>query len=80
MLVLKTPGPLMKEYAACYGCEEKEVLQLVLDYTNGPWPDGMKVEATEKERLESIKAYIESMVNDSLSRRIKREMKERKAA
>lgn len=80
MLNIKEPGPLMKEYASCYGCEAKDVLQWVLDYVNGPWPDGMKVEDSEGERLESIKGYIEAMVNDSLSRKIKREMKEQKCA
>ena len=82
MIRIQEAGPLMKEYAACFGCDERDVLQWVLGYCNGPWEEPLKsnIEQTEKERLESIKGYIEAMVQDSLSRKIKREMKEKKEA
>lgn len=70
----------MQEYADCYGCEAKDVLEWVLSYCNGPWPEGTKVEATERERLESIKWYIEAMVMDSVSRRVKASIRAQKAA
>lgn len=77
---LTQAGPVMKEYAACFGCEEKDVIAWVNQYVNGPWTKEQAVEPTEKERLESIKGYIEAMVQASLSRKIKREMKEKKEA
>ena len=77
MIRIVEPGPLMIEFAACYGCEEKEVLQWVLDYCNGPWPESLipHLEKTEKERLESIKKYIDWRLENSLSRKIKAEMR-----
>lgn len=83
MIRITEPGPMMKEYASCYGCDAHDVLQWVLDYVNNPKPEWKQVEPTEKERLESIKGYIEAMVMDSVSRRVKRDIqlqKERMAA
>jgi hypothetical protein len=82
LIRIQEAGPLMKEYADCYGCEANDVVAWVNDYVNGPWPESLKenIEPTEKERLEAIKGYIEAMVNDSVSRRVKRSIKERKAA
>lgn len=77
MIRISEPGPMMKEYAACFGCTPEEVLQWVLYYCNDADPQGTK-EPTDKERLESIKGYIEAMVHDSMSRRIKREVAEEK--
>ena len=61
----------MKKFGDCFGVEHEEVLQWVMDYCNGPWPKGMEVEPTEKERLESIKKYIEWRLENSLTERVK---------
>jgi hypothetical protein len=77
MIHIPEPGPKMKEFGDCFGIDHEEVLQWVLDYCNGPWPESLipHLEKTEKERLESIKKYIDWWLENSLSRKIKAEMR-----
>lgn len=72
-------GPLMQEYADCFGCEVEDVRSWVDWYVNNPDPKWQQVEPTEKERLDSIKGYIQAMVNDSVTRRIKASISAQKA-
>ena len=79
------PGKLLEDYAICFGvCDEfgrpdmEAMLEWVNNYVNGPW-EGER-EATEKERLESIRGYISAMVNDSVTRRIKASIEQQEKA
>jgi hypothetical protein len=75
-------GPLMQQYADCFGCDVVEVVEWVNQYVNGPWSDSQRkaVEPTEAGRLAAIKGYIEAMVNDSVTGRIRADLARRKAA
>lgn len=77
-----TAGDDIKRYAAIYvqqldfDIDEAidAVVEWVSSYVNGPWPEGMQVEATERERLDSIKGYIKAMINCSTYGRIKQSL------
>lgn len=61
---------LMDKYSAIYGIDIKEVKQWVNDYSKGNVPEGMYIEDSKEERIESIKRYIQSQVDDSVTGRI----------
>ena len=83
MINIKT-GPLIKKYAAIYlhrldydmDEAERDVCNWINDYVNTP--EGLDKEPTEKERLDAIKAYIQWRVEDSVTGRIKKRLKEAK--
>lgn len=80
------PGPLMWEYAAVFGIVDEfgnpdvdEIACWVSRYVNGPWDEVLHpyLEPTERERLESIRTYIEGELNErSIALRIRRERRE----
>lgn len=61
---------LMDKYSAIYGIDIKEVKQWVNDYSKGNVPEGMYIEDSKEERIESIKRYIQSQVDDSVTGRV----------
>lgn len=67
---------LMQQYADIYGIELKEVQQWCNDYAKGNVPEPVKewMEPTKEERIESIKTYIQSQVDESLTGQIKAEL------
>ncbi len=62
-------GPMLQKYADMCGAEVEEVVEWVSKYVNGPWT--YPVESTEQLRLESIKAYIQQMLDSSITTGIK---------
>ena len=64
---------LQQQYADSYGIQIKEVKQWCSDYASGNVPDSVKewMEPTKEERINSIKEYIQQMVDQSLSSQIK---------
>ena len=66
-------GPLTIQYAGCYGLNVDEVQKWISYYANGNVPDSVKewMEPTKEERINSIKSYIQQMVDQSLSSQIK---------
>lgn len=64
---------LQQKYADIYGIPLKEVQQWCNDYAKGNVPDSVKewMEPTKEERINSIKSYIQKMVDQSLSEQIK---------
>lgn len=64
---------LMEQYADTFGIELSEVSQWVNSYASGDVPDSVRewMEPTKSDRIESIKAYIQREVDDSLTSRIK---------
>lgn len=72
-------GPLLEKFANCFISEMDfdrdeamtEVINWVSQYVNGPWSETQKpvIEATERERFESIKAYIKFRVENSVTER-----------
>ena len=57
-------GAMMNRYAEKFNCTIDDVVDWVNSYVNGQWHKDMKphVEATEAERMASIKKYIASEV------------------
>ena len=64
---------LQQQYADIYGVQLKEVKQWCSDFASGNVPDSVKewMEPTKEERINSIKSYIQQMVDQSLSSQIK---------
>ena len=64
---------LQQQYSDIYGIQIKEVKQWCSDYASGNVPDSVKewMEPTKEERINSIKSYIQQMVDQSLSSQIK---------
>ena len=64
---------LMQQYADIYGIPLQEVKEWVNDFANGNVPDSVKewMGADKKERIESIKAYIQGEIYGSLTGQIK---------
>jgi hypothetical protein len=67
---------LMEQYANIYGVDFAEVKEWVKDYSLGNVPESVKelMEPTKEERINSIKEYIQNMVDDSITSRIKGEL------
>lgn len=63
---------LIKQYADIFGIPLNEVQEWVNNYSNKKnIPDGMIIEDTKEERIKSIKQYIQSQVDDSITMRVK---------
>ena len=63
---------LMEQYAEIYGIDIKEVKAWINDYANAKnIPEGMEIEETKELRVNGIKQYIQSQVDDSVTGRIK---------
>lgn len=62
---------IMQQYAYIYGIPMQEVKEWVNNYALGKVPEYMEIEETKEERIESIKAYIQRMVDESLTTKIK---------
>lgn len=62
-------GPMLESFAERYDVPIDEVVAWVNKYVNAP-DDGLpwQVEATPRERLESIRECIEAMLKNSLAR------------
>jgi len=65
-----TKGPMLEKYARMIGAEIGEILEWVNNYVNKPGLLPMQ-EATEKDRLDSIKCYILWSLENSSTERIK---------
>ena len=67
---------LMQQYADSYGIEIEEVKDWVNSYANGTVNDSVKewMEPTKEDRVKSIKAYIQMMVDMSVTSNIKAEL------
>ena len=67
---------LMQQYADIYGIPLKEVQQWATEYSKGNVPDSVKewMEETKEDRINSIKSYIQQMVDQSLSEQIKADL------
>ena len=67
---------LMDKYSAIYGMDIKEVKAWVNDYASGKVPESVKewMEPTKEERINSIKSYIQHMVDQSMSEQIKADL------
>ena len=72
-----TAGPTLTRYSELFDVPIKEAVDWMDGYVNHPdrdVPEQVKrgeVEATEKERFESIAAYIKRRINESADVRIK---------
>lgn len=71
-----TKGPLTSRYADCFGIDEDEVVEWINSYVfrPGEWVQLVEaglMEATEQERMASIKAYIEREISESTYGRVK---------
>lgn len=79
-----TRGPLIDRYADTFGLQVGDVLAWVAGYINYPetFPAlAAVIEPSEPERATSIRAYMQSEVESSVSGRIKQQQEtERKAA
>jgi hypothetical protein len=66
----------MEQYADSYGIQLKEVKQWVNDYASGNVPDSVKewMEPTKEERINSIKEYIQRMVDQSVTSQVKADL------
>ena len=64
---------LQQQYADSYGIQLKEVKQWCSDYASGNVPDSVKewMEPTKEERINSIKEYIQQMVDESVTSQVK---------
>ena len=67
---------LMQQYADAYGIQLKEVKQWVNDFASGNVPDSVKewMEPTKEERINSIKSYIQQMVDESVTSQVKADL------
>jgi hypothetical protein len=66
-------GPMLQRYATVFGMPIEQVVEWVNGYVNTPaeYAPLVKYEPTEKERFESIKAYIQWRLDNSTDGRIK---------
>ena len=64
---------VMQQYADIYGIQFNEVKEWVRDYVSGNVPESVKawMEPTKEERINSIKEYIQNMVDQSVTGRVK---------
>ena len=70
-----TPGPMLKRFSKIIDVGEDEVVCHVSNYVNHP-ELATNPEATEKERFESIKAYIQRRIENSSNARISRSIEQ----
>jgi hypothetical protein len=76
-------GPQLQKFADCFGMSIEEVLAWVNSYVNNPTDClaiGGLYEATERERLASIKDYIGFRLANSVTGRVKQKIAEEKNA
>ena len=66
----------MQQYADCYGVPLSEVKKWATDYANGNVPIQVKVwmEVNKEERINSIKSYIQKMVDESVTGQVKADL------
>jgi hypothetical protein len=66
----------MQQYADCYGIPLSEVKKWATDYANGNVPIQVKVwmEVNKEERINSIKSYIQKMVDESVTSQVKADL------
>jgi hypothetical protein len=69
-----TKGPMLERYATLIDEQIEVVLEWVNNYVNKPGLLPIQ-EATEKERLASIKAYITRQIETSTTERIRNDIK-----
>lgn len=64
---------LMQQYSDIYGIPLHEIQAWVNDYARGDVPEPVKewMDPDREERIESIKAYIQCQVDESLTGQIK---------
>lgn len=72
-------GPMLEQYALLIGENIETVVEWVNNYVNHPGEITTQ-EATEKERLESIKEYITREIENSVTHRIKSQQRLKEAA
>ncbi len=74
-----TKGPMLEEFANTFEIDIAEVLDWVNSYVNNPemFPHA---EATERERLESIKRYITWRLENSINARIRAQIADKREA
>ena len=67
---------VMEQYADIYGIQFNEVKEWVRDYVSGNVPESVKawMEPTKEERINSIKEYIQNMVDQSVTARVKADL------
>ena len=65
-----TQGPMLERFAAIIDTKPSEVVEWVNAYVNHP-ELATNPEPTEKERFESIKAYIQKRISSSSDSRIR---------
>lgn len=67
-------SPLVRRYCDCYGVDIKEALSWINEYVNAPDPAEIVsnlTESDEKARLESMRKYIQWMVDNSVTARVR---------
>lgn len=70
-----TKGPMLEKFAKLIDTEVEEVVEWVNQYVNHP-ELATNPEPTEKERFESIKAYIQRRIENSSDARIRRSIEQ----
>ena len=70
-----TQGPMLERFARIIDTEIEEVVEWVNQYVNHP-ELATNPEPTEKERFESIKAYIQRRIENSSNARIRRSIEQ----
>ena len=68
-----TQGPMLERFAGIIDTNPSEVVEWVNQYVNHP-ELATNPEATEKERFESIKAYIQRRIASSSDARIRQRL------
>ena len=68
-----TQGPMLERFAGIIDTNTSEVVEWVNQYVNHP-ELATNPEATEKERFESIKAYIQRRIANSSDARIRQSL------
>ena len=74
-----TQGPMLERFARIIDTEIEEVVEWVNQYVNHP-ELATNPEATEKERFESIKAYIQRRIATASDTRIRQSIDGRRLA
>ena len=70
-----TKGPMLENFARIIDTKPSEVVEWVNQYVNHP-ELATNPEPTEKERFESIKAYIQRRIENSSNSRIRRSIEQ----
>lgn len=65
-----TRGPMLEKFATTFGVDISEVVDWVNAYVNRP-DEFPKAEATEKERFDSVRKYINYRLDNSINARIR---------